>query len=515
MVGTMAECLTARRDLLNPGVPPMRRLVLILAGLLLASRAASAVPPDTTVADYHGDPAHSGHLVVPGLTWARAAAAKPDTAFDGTVQGHVNAQPLYWHKPGAAHGLVIVATDSDTVYALDSRTGRPVWQRALGPAATRSEVGCGNINPIGVTGTPVIDPARDALYLDAMVDQHGTAQHLVFGLSLADGAVLPGWPVNVADGLRKMGQEFSPRVQEQRGALALLDGRVYVPFGGYWGDCGPYHGWVVGLDPAHPGIAAAWDTRGTKGGIWATGGIVSDGRSLIFATGNTAGTRDWSDGEAVFRLAPDLRRTTDPDRFFAPANWRELDDEDADLGGTAPTLIDLPGGTPSHLVLALGKDGNAYLLDRDHLGGIGQALATFAASNAAIITATATYPAPGGAFVAFQGHGASCPGGSGGLVALRIAAGPKPALSRAWCAPLDGRGAPIVTTSDATADPVVWVAGAEGDERLHAFRGDTGAPLFTSERLQGLRHFVTPLAADGRVFVAGDGRVHAFDAGLR
>ncbi len=495
----------------------MRRLlIVILTGAALASRAALAAPADATVPAYHGGPDHSGHAIVPGLTWARAAATKPDTAFDGTVQGHVNAQPLYWHPPGAAHGLVIVATDSDTVYALDSTTGRPVWQRTLGQAAPRSEVDCGNINPIGITGTPVIDPAAGALYFDAMVDQRGTAQHLVFGLSLTDGAVLPGWPVNVADGLHAMGREFSPRVQEQRGALALIDGHVYVPFGGYWGDCGAYHGWVVGLDPAHPGIAAAWDTRGTKGGIWTPGGIVSDGHSVIFATGNTVAAREWSDGNAVFRLPPDLRRTTDPDRFFAPANWRELDDEDADLGGTAPTLIDLPGGTPSHLVLALGKDGNAYLLDRDHLGGIGHALVTVPVADAAIITATATYPAQGsvggGVLVAFQGQNASCSGGSG-LIALRIAASPKPTLSWAWCAPFNGRAAPIVTTSNATAEPIVWVVGAEGDERLHAFRGDNGMPIFTSERLKGLRHFVTLLAADGRLFVAGDGRVYAFDVG--
>ena len=491
----------------------MRRFLLILVGAVLASWAATAASTDAIVPAYHGDAAHSGHAVVPGLTWARAAAAKQDASFDGSVQGHVNAQPLYWHPPGAAHGMVIVATDSNIMYALDSVTGRPVWQRSLGAAASRSQVDCGNINPIGITGTPVINPAAGALYLDAMVDEGGTAQHLVFGLSLADGSVLPGWPVNVADGLRAMGVEFSPRVQEQRGALALLDGRVFVPFGGYFGDCGRYHGWIVGLDPARPGIAAAWDTRGVKGGIWTPGGIVSDGHSLLFATGNTADVRDWGDGDAVFRLSPDLRRTTDPNRFFAPANWQELDDEDADLGGTAPTLIDLPGGTPSHLVLALGKDGNAYLLDRDHLGGIGRALVTAAVSDSSIITATATYAAPGGGvLVAFQGRGISCPGGSG-LVALKVAASPQPTLSRAWCAPLDGRGEPIVTTSDAASNPIVWVVGAEGDGRLHAFRGDTGTPLFTSERLKGLRHFATPLAADGRLFVAGDGRVYAFDVG--
>ena len=492
----------------------MRHALPILAALLLASPAAAA-PADTSVTGFHGGPDRSGLTVVPGLTWTRAAAARRDTAFDGAVQGHVNAQPLYWHPPGGAHGLVVVATDDDTVYALDSVTGRPVWQRSLGPVATRSEVACGNINPIGVTGTPVIDPDAGALYLDAMVDQEGTAQHLVFGLSLRDGAVLPGWPVNVADSLRAKGLALSPRVQEQRGALTLLDGRVFVPYGGYWGDCGAYHGWVVGLDPTHPGVTAAWATRAEKGGIWAPGGIASDGRSLVFATGNTDGARAWGDGEAVFRLGPDLARTEDRDRFFAPADWRDLDDEDADLGGVGPVVLDLPGGSPTHLVLALGKDGNAYLLDRDHLGGIGQALATLAVANASILGSSAAYPAPGGGvLVAFQGRGTGCTGGNG-LVAFKITAGPKPAMSRAWCAGLDGRGSPVATTGDSGAEPVVWVAGAEGDDRLHAFRGDTGAALWASDRLPGLRHFVTPLVADGRVFVAGDGRVYAFEVGGR
>ncbi|MFZ0038708.1 MAG: hypothetical protein WAK91_14865 [Candidatus Acidiferrales bacterium] len=75
---------------------------------------------------------------------------------------------------------------------------------------------------------------------------------------------------------------------------------------------------------------------------------------------------------------------------------------------------------------------------------------------------------------------------------------------------MDGQGAPIVTTSDDTADPIVWVVGAEGDEKLHGFRGDTGQEVFTSDALPGLRHFVTVLAAAGRLYVASDGRIFAF-----
>ena len=144
-----------------------------------------------------------------------------DAAFDGRVPGNVYAQPLYWRPPGAARGLVIVATEDNAVVALDAVTGGTIWKSRLGPAVARHKLDCGNIDPVGITGTPVIDERSGALYLDAMVDRGDGPRHLVFGLSLADGAVLPGWPVDVADSLRAIGVTFDPRVQNQRGALAV------------------------------------------------------------------------------------------------------------------------------------------------------------------------------------------------------------------------------------------------------------------------------------------------------
>jgi hypothetical protein len=115
--------------------------------------------------------------------------------------------------------------------------------------------------------------------------------------------------------------------------------------------------------------------------------------------------------------------------------------------------------------------------------------------------------------VAFQGTGSSCPAGKegAGVVALRITGGPQPSMQTAWCAKLLGfqEGA-VVTTSDDAADPIVWIVGAEYDDKLHGFRGDTGQEVFTGDALPGLRHFVTILAAAGRLYVAGDGEVFAF-----
>ena len=262
----------------------------------------------------------------------------------------------------------------------------------------------------------------------------------------------------------------------------------------------------------------SWSTRGRGGGIWAPGGIVSDGRRFLFvATGNTIGASTWSDGEAIFRLAPDLHHDDQPQDFFAPADWRALDQRDADLGGTNPLLLDVPSaGGSDALVLALGKDSRAYLLDRNRLGGIGGDLASETVSTRPIRTAPAAYPAADGVYVAFQGQGARCPEGGrdSGLAVLKVHSGSPPALATAWCGALRGEGSPIVTTTDGRANPIVWILGAEGDERLHGYRGDTGEPLFAGggpeDAMTGLRHFQDLLATADRLYVGADGRLYAF-----
>ncbi|WP_169708648.1 PQQ-binding-like beta-propeller repeat protein [Trinickia terrae] len=411
---------------------------------------------------------------------------------------------------------MIVATEADVVYALDAATGRVVWRTVLGTPAPRAALPCGNIDPLGITGTPVIDPAAGTLYLDAMVVRQNEPAHLVFGLSLRDGAVLPGWPVDVAAGLRARGMPFAASVQNQRGALLLAAGRLFVPYGGHWGDCGDYHGWVVSLRLDQPGVSGAWRTRASKGGIWAPGGIAAADGALFVSTGNTEGASSWGDGEAVIRLAPDLHRSSSARDAFAPSDWLDLDERDLDLGGANPMPVELHG---RRLAVALGKDGKAYLLDRDNLGGIGGALDAAQAARRPIRTGPASFATPDGVFIVFQGDGAACPGGArtAGLIALKVGSAARGGVGTAWCAAVDGAGSPITTTSDGSADRIVWIAGAEGDDRLHGFRADNGAPLYAGggadERMAGLRHFVTILAADRRLYVAGDNRIYAFGVG--
>jgi hypothetical protein len=481
--------------------------LLVIAG---ACRAQS-------VLTYHNDPGRSGNFILPSLTWERARSLHLDPGFQPRFSGHLYAQPLFWQSPGSSAPMLIVATEDNGVHAIDARSGNEIWTRSVGRPVPLSTQPCGNIDPLGITGTPVIDEATQAVYLAAMVADAAGAHHRVFALSLKDGSPLPGWSVDVAEALAAKGQRFDTRFQNQRGALAILAGRVYVPYSGHYGDCGDYRGWIIGLRLADPRDMVAWNTRGRGGGIWAPGGISSDGRALFVATGNTIGVRSWSDGEAVFRLSPDLVHNDRPQDFFVPSDWLALDESDADLGGTNPIPLEIPStGGPQAQVLALGKDARGYVLNRNNLGGIGGSLVSETVATRPIRTAPAAYPGAGGVFVAFQGEGAHCPNTrrDNNLTVLQIRAGSPPALATAWCGAFSGAGAPIVTTTDGRANPIVWILGAEGDERLHGYRGDTGEKLVTGggrgEAMSGLRRFQTLLAAGDRLYIGADGRLYAF-----
>ena len=495
------------------------RILAGACGLLAIVLSLSAVPAARaqSVLEYHAGPERSGRYTMPHLTFQSAATLALEPAFDGRIAGNVYAQPLFFHFRQSPRKILIAATEDDTVYALDARTGKTAWTKSLGRPVPRADLPCGNISPLGITGTPAIDWVTASLYLDAMVQGESGPQHLVFGLSLDTGAVLPGFPVDVAKALAGIGMRFEPRLQNQRGALGIVDGKLFVPYGGHYGDCGDYRGFVVGIDLEHPSAVSAWSARAPGGGVWAPGGLAYDGRSLLVATGNSNGATDWADGDAVIRLGLDLKPAVSPQDYFAAADWRALDERDLDLGGSNPLPLNLwaPEGD-ARLVLALGKDGKAYLLNRANLGGIGGALAVQPVARGPIRTSPAAFVTGEGAFVAFEGQGSACPKGASGagLTMLRIEATPAPKISTAWCAAVNGRGAPIVTLDDDNTNPIVWMVGAEGDNRLHGFRGDTGATVFAgggpNEAMQGLRHFATILATDGRLFVAGDGRIYAF-----
>ncbi len=471
---------------------------------------------------HHNHANRDGLFVQPTLTKAAAKNVALDKTFDGTYTGNVYAQPLYVEIGPSGKGTFYVTTENDTVIALDETTGKAVWTKTLGTAAGDTGAGCGNIKPLGITGTPVIDfPAR-TLYVDAVDGNANTIiTHKVHAISIDDGSERAGWPVdvsNVSSGTVK----FHALAQNERGALALVNGTVYVPYGGHAGDCNDYHGWVVGIptaDPAHP---KGYATPSGEAGSWAPGGLASDGTNIFATTGN-GNTNTWAGNDAIlrFQAGPVFSgKTTD---YFAPSNWKDLDRGDVDLGGTGPMLVDVAGSTPSKLVVALGKNGVAYLIDRTNLGGVGkgngttgEGVASAQVVNGEIINAPATVTTSNGTFVILHGHGentkgVNCPAGQqGDLVGLKIVAGAPPSIKVAWCQTSGGQGSPIVTTTDGASEAIVWTAGAEGDGQLHAWDAETGQAITGVGTIKGLRHFTTLIAVKGRILAAADNHMYAF-----
>jgi hypothetical protein len=451
-------------------------------------------------------------------------ATHRDFTFNASLPGPIYAQPLYVANGPGGRAAIIVATEQDDVLALDASDGSVIWMSNIGVPVPLSMLACGDIDPLGITGTPVIDTTSRTIYVDAMTtpDDGTTKQHLIYALSLDDGSTRDGWPVDV-NTLGYGGAAFDSTFQNQRGALLLNGNYLYVPYGGHFGDCGTYHGWVVAVPLNAPSAATAWATGANGGGIWAAGGLSSDGTSIFAATGNTDGTTEWMGGEAIIRLGAGATFSGDPADYFAPSNWQLLDQADQDLGGSGPLVIDVPGATPSQLVVALGKNGVAYLLDRQNLGGIGTGDGTngegaYSALVALgpIRNAAAAYTTASGTYVVFSvdGTGSGCPGTPGDLVALRIGASNPPAISVAWCAANNGLGSPIVTTTDGSSNPVVWTIGSEGTNQLYAYNGETGETLFngggSDEQMTLVRRFSTPIAVAGRLFVAADNQLYAF-----
>jgi hypothetical protein len=474
------------------------------------------------VLQYHKDAKRTGTYVDAAFTRSAAAMLSKDSSFNATVAGPTYAQPLYFEGGPGGQDLVVTATEQNEVTALNAANGSVVWRKTLAAPVTGG-LPCGNITPLGVTGTPAIDAASRTLYVAAMTSG---PKHQMFALSLDDGSSRPGFPVDLS--MTKAGtRAFDSSQQNQRGALLILNKKVYVPYGGHFGDCGQYHGWVIGvpLDASTPPIAFA--TQAHAAGIWATGGLASDGTSVFAATGNSmsdsgglfSSPPTWGHGDAILRLGPDLQTISESATkdFFAAQNWSQFDQGDLDLGGSGPLLFTVPGGNPSELVIALGKSGGAYLLSRDNLGGMGGMLAmSMVATGSAVggmIQAATAYSTPSGTFVAFRAvpQVSGCGSGSGYLGALKIDTSGPPKMSVAWCAGNSGTANLISTTTDGTNESIVWYMSGG---KLLGFNGENGMPVYTgggaSDGVGSPDKFQTPIVAKGRIFVAAGNSVLAF-----
>jgi hypothetical protein len=480
----------------------------VLFAFVVNFPAAGAV----NVTQHHNHDSRDGLYVDPAFTTAAAAGLTRDLSFNGSIKGNVYAQPLYIEDGPGGKAMIIAVTESNNVYALDATTGSILWQCNVGACVPLSAFSCGNIDPLGITGTPVVDLPSRSLFFDAMTspDRGVTKKHLIFSLNVDTGATNSGWPVDVNATAKSGSTVFYSGSQGQRSALAIVGTNVYVSYGGLAGDCGTYYGWVVGIPLNNPSNVMAWATTAKGGGAWSVGGVASDGANPYVATGNTIGATTWGGGEAIIRLQPGPVFSSATSNYWVPPNWTTLDNQDLDIGGSGPLLVDVPGATPSKLVVALGKDGNAYLLNRTNLGGISAPVAQATVSSSGLIQAAATYRTALGTYVVFCGNGGSQ------LAAFRITATSPPTITNVWSVNDHGKGSPFVTSTDGSNNVIVWGVGCDtgGDQRLHGFNGDTGAIVYSgggaNELMSGTRRFNTGIVARGRIYVATDNKVYAF-----
>ena len=296
---------------------------------------------------------------------------------------------------------------------------------------------------------------------------------------------------------------FSSPVQGERSALLFFNNNVFVNYGGYAGDCGIYFGTVVQIDPGSRGDRAALADRGERRRHLGAGRNLRRRPVALCHDGQHVRRHQMVRRGRDHPASPGLAHSSKTSDFFTPSNWQDLDTNDKDLGGTEALPLDIRSGSPSiHRVLAFGKDGNAYLADRANLGGIGGQIAVSQVSPNAIRTAPAVYETTAATMVAFtSGHSTHCPGGSN-ITMLDVTAN---AISFAWCVLFSGAGAPILTTTDGTANPIVWVVGAEGDNQLHGYNALNGQVVFSGAgtTMAGLHHFQTILATQRRFYVGG------------
>jgi len=444
---------------------------VVVAGLLGGcSSTPRAGAPSSTVAGpaptlaagdwptYHHDGARTG------VDPAAPPFASPARRWSTQVDGDVYAEPL------TVGDRVVVATERDTVVAVQAGTGRVQWTTTLGQPVPGGDLPCGNIDPSGITGTPVVDTAAGTVWVVAFVRP---GQHVLAALDLATGGVRTRKVIDPPGS--------DPRVEQQRGALALSAGRVYVPFGGLFGDCGDYHGYVVGVDtrtPNDPPLVYQVPSQ-RQGAVWAPGGaaVAPDG-TLLVATGNGSSTTAYDGGNSVLRLSPDLR-TLDS---FTPTDAPRLNATDTDLGSTAP--LQVGGG----LVFEVGKAGVGYLLRADHLGGVGGQ--AFSAQVCSSVLGATSFSAP---LVVVP-----C---EDGLVALRLDSGARPGFGVAWRDSTLSAGPAIV------ADGTVWAMDRAGGDVV-ALDLATGA-VRARVHVGGSNHFATPGSGGGQLYVVAGGRLVA------
>ena len=372
-------------------------LVMLVSSCAISRPVRQGTPPKVAVLTYHNDTFRTGQNRQEAiLNTKNVTPATFGKLVSYPVDGEIYAQPLVVPDvrlpDGSVHDIVYVATESDSVYAFDANAvhaGAPLWHASFvnadyhvipvpSPELYPPVTGYDIFPYVGITGTPVIDRASGTLYVVTMTEESGRYVERLHALDIATGKEKPSGPVDIKARVTLSGPSgqrtvtFNVQDANQRPALLLSHGVIYIAWASF-GDYGSYHGWVMGYDATTlKQVFAYADTPdGNGGGIWMGGdGPAADESGNVYViSGNGPFNLDQNGSDAsntILRFSPGKgSKVTD---YFTPFNQFCLNDGDVDLGSGGPLLLPDQSGAHQHELVAMGKEGRLYLVDRDHMG---------------------------------------------------------------------------------------------------------------------------------------------------
>jgi outer membrane protein assembly factor BamB len=499
-----------------------------------------AQPTDVTT--YKNDVSRSGqNLTESVLTTANVTSAGFGLLRTVGVDGKVDAQPLYLSGlsiGGGTHNVVYVATEHDSVYAIDADSGSTLWQVSLlkSGESTSDTHGCGQVAPeIGITSTPVIDRSAGAhgtVFVVAMSkDGAGNYHQRLHALDAASGAELLNGPVEITASVPAAGggtSTFSPGQYAERAALLLSASTVYLSFTSHC-DIAPYSGWIISYGEGtlmQNSVLNVGQNSSAGPAIWMSGGgPAADGAGnvyLLTANGAFETTLDANGfpsnmdfGNSFLKIATSGGKLAVAD-YFALYNTVAESSGDIDLGsGGAMLLPDLKdaSGTVQHLIVGAGKDGNIYVVSRDSMGKfdpgknniyqqINGILPGGIFSTPAYFNGTVYYGDLGGALKALP------------ISNAKLAAQPSSQSPTQYAFP----GTAPAISANGSSNAIVWAHENANPAVLHAYdAANLAHELYNSSQAGGGRDnfgagnkFITPTIADGRVFVGTTNSVAVF-----
>ena len=498
------------------------------------------------VTTFHYDNSRSGQNIAETLlTPANVNSNQFGKLFSVTVDGYVYAQPLYLANitiSGATHNVLYIGTEHDSVYAIDADNGNLLSRRSfINPTAgittvPSSDVACNDLVPeIGITSTPVIDPATGTLYVLAKSEENGSYVQRLHALDVKTLAEKFGGPKIISATIQ--GRTFDPLKEANRPGLLLENNHVVIAWASHC-DNGPYQGWVMAYSASTLAQEAVFNTelnttKGNDGGIWMSGdGIAADGvGNLYFATGNGHYDGSTDFGDSIVKLTGPTNGRFSVADWFTPFNQSTLNGGDTDLGSGGVLLLpDLPAGSVHRQMLVqMGKEGKIYLIDRNNMGTF---CSTCTSSDTNIVqeipgASTGIWGSP--AFwnnTVFWGGGVQS-GNSDHVKAWSfnennsglLSNSPVSETSRSFSF---STGTPVISANQ-NSNGILWITdnssfGSVCCQILYAFdASNLGQMLYRSNQAAnsddvpgGAVKFTAPVVANGKVYVGSQSTVSAF-----